>query len=129
MFQLVLHLQPRIIQYQRLDLQILGMWVRTLRILQALQIQPNIIDETFVVILTPTIGADYGAEETRKLVLHALAEQWLWSLSEKPTMLYDLHQTPRALLSRLLRWHSGSPFPAINRIEQLIEKEQTAKTQ
>jgi hypothetical protein len=89
---------------------------------KTLQIQPNIIDETFVVILTPTIGADYGACKTRKLVLHALAEQWLWSLSEKPTMLYDLHQTPRALLGRLLRWHSGSPFAAINRIEQLIEK-------
>ncbi len=82
----------------------------------------SIKDDAFVLILSPTIIADYDMSHLPKLLLHTLAEQWLWSLSETPTMLYDLPQIPRILLGRLLRWHSGSPSAVASRLEQFIEK-------
>lgn len=80
----------------------------------------GIKNDSFVILLTPTIIANFDTEQPRKLFLHALAEQWLWVLAETPTIYYSLSETQRALLGRLLRWHGGSPFAVANILETLI---------
>lgn len=80
----------------------------------------GIKNESFVVLLTPTIIANFDIEQPRKLFLHALAEQWLWTLAETSTIYYSLSETQRALLGRLLCWHGGSPFAVANILEDLI---------
>lgn len=77
-------------------------------------------NDEFVILLTPTILANYGVERPRKLFLHALAEQWLWVLAETPTMYFSLSETQRALLGRLLRWHGGSPFAVVSILEKFV---------
>jgi hypothetical protein len=83
---------------------------------------PKIKNESFVVLLTPTMLADFGLEQPHELFLHALAEQWLWILAETPTRYYSLKETQQALLGRLLCWHGGSVMAAIHSLEHILEK-------
>lgn len=78
----------------------------------------KIKEETFFVAITPSLIEDHGMDQPRKLYLHALAEQWIWSLAETPTLLYSLKDEQRDLAGRLLRWHDLSPSITVNKIER-----------
>jgi hypothetical protein len=88
-------------------------------------------NDELMVLLTPAIVTNFGKAQPRQLLLHALAEQWLWILADTPTMFYSLNETQRALLGRLLYWHAGSSFAVVNTLERLInshnEKEYSKK--
>lgn len=76
-------------------------------------------DDIFFLAVTPGIVEDYGTDHPRKLLLHALAEQWIWSLAEEPTLFYSLESGQRELTGRLLRWHDLSPSITINKIAEI----------
>lgn len=78
-------------------------------------------EETFFIVITPGLIEDHGMDQPRKLYLHALAEQWIWSLAETPTLLYSLQDEQRDLAGRLLRWHDLSPSITANKIERRVE--------
>lgn len=76
-------------------------------------------DDIFFLAVTPGMVKDYGTDHPRKLLLHALAEQWIWSLAEEPTLFYSLERGQRELTGRLLRWHDLSPSITINKIAEI----------
>ncbi|MBV6396911.1 MAG: hypothetical protein HFACDABA_02515 [Anaerolineales bacterium] len=78
----------------------------------------KIKEETFFIAITPSLIEDYGIDQPHKLYLHALAEQWIWSLAETPTLLYSLQDEQRDLAGRLLCWHDLSPSITVNKIER-----------
>jgi hypothetical protein len=73
-------------------------------------------NDIFFLVVTPGMVDDYGADHPRKLLLHALAEQWIWLLAEEPTLFYSLESGQRELRGRLLRWHDLSPSITVNKI-------------
>lgn len=75
-------------------------------------------EKTLFVVITPNLIKDYISTHTQKLYLHALAEQWIWSLAEAPTLFYILKDSQRDLVGRLLRWHDFSPSIAVNKIAE-----------
>ncbi|GAB4500333.1 MAG: hypothetical protein OHK003_20080 [Anaerolineales bacterium] len=75
-------------------------------------------DDIFSLAVTPGMVEDYGADHPRKLLLHALAEQWIWLLAEEPTLFYSLESGQRDLAGRLLRWHDFSPSITVNKIAE-----------
>ncbi|OQY88915.1 MAG: hypothetical protein B6D38_07715 [Anaerolineae bacterium UTCFX1] len=77
----------------------------------------KIKEETFFIAIAPSLIEDHGMDQPRKLYLHALAEQWIWSLAETPALLYSLKDEHRDLAGRLLRWHDLSPSITANKIE------------
>lgn len=81
----------------------------------------KIKEETFFVVIAPSLIEDYGMDQPHKLYLHALAEQWIWSLAETPTLLYSLKDDQRDLVGRLLRWHDLFPSITANKIERRAE--------
>lgn len=83
--------------------------------------------ETFVLTLTPAMMVNFGMEQPRELLLHALAEGWLWTSAESPAMYYSLGKSQRALAGRLLRWHGGSPFAIVRRLEQILGRKKDEK--
>lgn len=84
------------------------------------KINARLKDDTFSLAVTPSMVEEYGAEHPRKLLLHALAEQWIWSLAEDPTLFYSLESVQRDLAGRLLRWHDLSPSITVNKIAEFI---------
>ncbi|MFZ5885625.1 MAG: hypothetical protein ACOYYI_17800 [Chloroflexota bacterium] len=88
---------------------------------KALQSNVRLKEDLFFAIVTPGIVEKYDAEHSRKLLLHALAEQWLWSLAEAPTLFYTLKDAQRDLAGRLLRWHDFSPSIAVNKIAEFAK--------
>lgn len=93
----------------------------------ALKSNVRIKNEIFFSIITPSMIENYEMDHARKLYLHALAEQWMWSLAETPTLLYSLQGEQRGLVGRLIRWHDTSPSITVHKIEKfagrLQEKE------
>ncbi|GAB4452827.1 MAG: hypothetical protein OHK0041_16330 [Anaerolineales bacterium] len=77
-------------------------------------------DDIFFIAVTPNVVEDYGAGHPRKLLLHALAGQWIWSLAEEPTLFFSLESVQRDLAGRLLRWHDLSPSVTVNKIAEFI---------
>ena len=93
----------------------------------ALKSNTSLKDAIFFSIITPSLIENYGMDHTRKLYLHALAEQWIWSLAETPTLFYSLQSEQRDLVGRLIRWHDISPSITAHKNEKfagrLQEKE------
>ena len=93
----------------------------------ALKSNTSLKDAIFFSIIAPSMIENYGMDHTRKLYLHALAEQWIWSLAETPTLFYSLQGEQRDLAGRLIRWHDISPSITAHKIEKfavrLQEKE------
>jgi hypothetical protein len=89
-------------------------------------------EETFFVPVHPCLVMNHEAVDPRKLYLHALAEQWIWSLAETPTMFYSLRGEQLDLAGRLIRWHDLSPSITAYKIAQfaksLPEKENKNQT-
>lgn len=92
-------------------------------------LQPNVRlkDEAFFAFVTPGMVENFGSEYPRKLLLHALAEQWLWSLAEAPTLFYSLKSEQRDLAGRLLRWHDFSPSITVNKIAKFARHFQESR--
>lgn len=88
---------------------------------QSLKSALKIKEETFFVNLTPSLVENHGTDHPRKLFLHALAEQWEWSLAETPTMFYLLKDQQRDLVGRLLRWHDLSSSITTNKITRFAK--------
>lgn len=93
-------------------------------------LQPNIKikDETFFVTLTPSMIENYGMDLPQKIILHALAEQWIWSLADAPTLFYSLKDIQRALLGRLLRWHDLSPAIIAGKVAEMLQSKREEKS-
>ncbi|MBE7536566.1 MAG: hypothetical protein HS124_12660 [Anaerolineales bacterium] len=93
----------------------------------ALKSNTSLKDAIFFSIIAPSMTENYGTDHTRKLYLHALAEQWIWSLAETPTLFYSLQSEQRDLVGRLIRWHDISPSITAHKNEKfagrLQEKE------
>jgi hypothetical protein len=83
--------------------------------------------DIFFLAVTPGMVEDYGTDHPRKLLLHALAEQWIWSLAEAPTLFYALKDAQRDLAGRLLRWHDFSPSITVNKIAEFSRYLQESK--
>lgn len=77
-------------------------------------------EETLFVIVTPSLIENHEADHSRKLYLHALAEQWTWSLAEIPTLFYSLKDQQRDLVGRLIRWHDFFPSVTTYKIAQFV---------
>ncbi len=80
----------------------------------------RIKNETFVTTLTPSMIADFGVEQPRHLLLHALAEGWYWTLADAPALYYSLGKSQLTLAGRLLRWHGGSSSAIVRNLEQTL---------
>ncbi len=85
---------------------------------QSLKSEVKIKDGTFFASLASNLIENHGADHSRKAYLHALAEQWTWSLAETPTLFYSLRGQQRDLIGRLLRWHDFSPSVTAYKIAQ-----------
>lgn len=94
---------------------------------KALQSNVRLKEDLFFAIVTPGMVEKYGAERSRKLLLHALAEQWIWSLAETPTLFYALNDAQRDLAGRLLRWHDFSPSITVNKIAEFSRHSQESR--
>lgn len=88
---------------------------------QSLKSEVKIKDKTFFASLASNLIEDYGADHPRKTYLHALAEQWTWSLAETSTLFYSLRGQQRDLIGRLLRWHDLSPSVTAHKIVQFAK--------
>lgn len=89
----------------------------------------KIKDEMFFVAIAPSLIENHGMDQPRKLYLHALAEQWIWSLVETQTFFYSLKDPQRDLAGRLLRWHDHSPSITVNKIARYSGFSEEAKNQ
>jgi hypothetical protein len=85
---------------------------------RSLQSAMTLKEEIFFVPLSPALMITHEGVDARKLYLHALAEQWLWSLAETPTLFYALKDERLDLAGRLLRWHDLSPSITTHKIAQ-----------
>lgn len=85
---------------------------------KALQSKIKFKEDVFFAIVTPSMIENYQADHPRKLYLHALAEQWIWSLAETPTLFYSLQGEQRDLAGRLIRWHDLSPSISLHKIRK-----------
>ena len=93
----------------------------------ALRQNRKIKENVFFVALTPSTIENYGAGHPQRIVLHALAEQWIWSLAETLTLFYSLKGIQRELLGRLLRWHDLSPVITTSKVTEILEDKQEEK--
>ncbi len=82
---------------------------------KALQSNIKIKEEAFFAVVTPSLIENYGMDHPQKMFLRALAEQWIWSFAESPTLSYSLNDIQRDLLGRLLRWYDLSPSITANK--------------
>ncbi len=89
----------------------------------------KIKDEVFFVAIAPSLIENQGMDQPRKLYLHALAEQWIWSLAETQTFFYSLKDAQRNLAGRLLRWHDHSPSITVNKIARYSGFSEEVKNQ
>ncbi|HXF84688.1 MAG TPA: hypothetical protein VNK49_04805 [Anaerolineales bacterium] len=94
---------------------------------KTLQSNVRIKENVLFVIITPRLVENYGADHPKRLYLHALAEQWIWSLAEAPTLFYALKDAQRDLAGRLLRWHDFSPSITVNKIVEFSRHLQKSK--
>jgi hypothetical protein len=94
---------------------------------KGLQSNIRLMDDVFFAIVTPGMVENYGGDHPQKLYLHALAEQWIWSLAETPTLFYSMEGDQRELTGRLLRWHDFSPFIVVNKIAEFTRHLQGKK--
>ncbi|HEX2974321.1 MAG TPA: hypothetical protein VHO68_00150, partial [Bacteroidales bacterium] len=77
--------------------------------------------EIFAITLIARTLVDHQTSP-QAMVLHQLAEEWLWLLARDFELFYDLKQTHyMPLVKRLLIWHCGSPSATIGRLTQLRE--------
>lgn len=106
---------------QNLTFEVANTWdtgAALLAYCQSLKSALKIKEETFFVLVNPGLVVKHDAVNPHKLYLHALAEQWLWSLAETPTLFYSLKGEQRDLTGRLLRWHDLSPSITAYKIAQ-----------
>lgn len=94
---------------------------------KALQSKIKVKKDVFFVIVAPSMVENYEPDHPRKLYLHALAEQWEWSLAETPTLFYSLKDEQFDLVGRLLRWHDFSPAISIKKIAEFARHFQERK--
>ncbi len=95
---------------------------------KGLQPSLRIKEEAFFAVVTPSMVEDYDADYPQKLLLHALAEQWIWSLAETPTLFYSLKDAQRDLLGRFLRWHDISPAITTSKIAERMQGKRVEKS-
>jgi hypothetical protein len=94
---------------------------------KAFQSNSRVKDDVFFAMITPGIVRDYEPDHPRKLYLHALAEQWIWSLAEAKTLFYSMNSEERDLAGRLLRWHDFYASITVRKISAIANHFQKKK--